>query len=130
MSLDVAIVDDDAVVLFLHKVLVKKAMDVHNVMEFKNAPEALEYIRKHSSKTTPLLILLDINMPKMSGWDFLDLLQKENLEIDPLVVMVTSSINSSDRERAETYPMVIDYLEKPLNKVDCNVLNQKINSIL
>ncbi|MFD1079647.1 response regulator, partial [Longispora fulva] len=114
----------------LHKVLVKKTMDIHNVMEFKNAPEALNYVRKHNSKTTPLLILLDINMPKMSGWDFLDLLQKEELEAEPLVVMVTSSINSSDRERAGTYPMVIDYLEKPLNKADCNSLNQKISSFL
>ena len=121
MNLDVIIVDDDAVVLFLHKILVQKCGYASAVQDFQDPKEALQYISKRSGKNK-LLILLDINMPNLSGWKFLELLN----EIDPgkqhLVAMVTSSINSADKTRSEDYPEVIAFLEKPLTIEVCRKL--------
>ena len=130
MSLDVVIVDDDSVVLFLHKVLVKKTMEPNQVLEFDNATAALQFLCNRPNDSTPLLILLDINMPVLSGWDFLDTLQQHEPGSNLFVVMVTSSINFSDRKNSEKYPLVFDYLEKPLTREACCVLSNKIKQLL
>ena len=129
MNLDVIVVDDDAVVLFLHKVLLKKSKLPSNITDFNNAEEALAYIHNHTS-SKDLLIFLDINMPVYSGWDFLDRLNKMNNSENIFIVMVTSSINESDRKRAAKYSRVIDYREKPLSKYACEEIYIKLLPLL
>lgn len=125
MKLDVVVIDDDAVVLFLHKVLIKKSPLASSVKDFQDAGEALQYVTQRS-KIGKLLIFLDINMPGLSGWDFLDRLEQLPTCENFFVVMVTSSINSSDRLQAEKYSRVIDYREKPLSKQACDEIYLKL----
>lgn len=125
MDLDVVVIDDDAVVLFLHKVLIQKSELPSNVNDFLNAEEALDFVRQRTAKKH-LLIFLDINMPELSGWEFLEQLEQLPLAKKVFVVMVTSSINWSDRKRAEKYPNVIDYREKPLSKTACEEIYNKL----
>ncbi len=66
----------------------------------------------------------------MSGWDFLDKMAADECDQNVWVVMVTSSINSSDRKKAEKYPNVIEYLEKPLSKEACEDLHNKVQHLL
>lgn len=113
MNMDIVIIDDDAVILFLHKILIQKSPLPSNVTEFKNASEAIKFLQSRNSNT-PLLIFLDINMPVIDGWEFLEHM-KNHSQQDLYIVMVTSSINTSDREKAAGYSEVIDYLEKPLS---------------
>ena len=126
MNLDIVIVDDDAVVLFLQKILVRKSSFPSNIFDFADACDALTFVRKKRVPGKPMLILLDINMPEMTGWEFLEALDplpcKENL----FVAIVTSSINSSDRVRAEKYSLVIDYIEKPLSKQNLGQLHRQL----
>lgn len=129
MNTDIVIIDDDAVVLFLHKILVQKSPLPSPLHCFDNGTEAYSFLSKRKSKN-PILVLLDINMPEMSGWDFLDRINNEGYDQNVWVVMVTSSINSSDRKRADKYPQVIDYLEKPLSREACEQLHAKVQYLL
>ncbi|MGB7785203.1 MAG: response regulator [Salinimicrobium sp.] len=124
--MDVVIVDDDAVVLFLHKILIQKTFHSGCLHDFDNAEEALQYILHRTDKNQPLLVLLDINMPGMTGWHFLEELQENAFEENIHVVMVTSSINYSDRKKAEQFPLVMDFLEKPLSRQACAKLYEQL----
>lgn len=129
MNTDVVIIDDDAVVLFLHKILVQRSTLSSSLQCFDNGTDAYSYLCNRNTNN-PILVLLDINMPQMSGWDFLDKMATEDCDQNVWVVMVTSSINSSDRQKAEKYPRVIDYLEKPLSKEACEILHSKVQHLL
>ncbi|NJY62052.1 response regulator [Salinimicrobium sp. CDJ15-81-2] len=129
MNLDVVVIDDDAVVLFLHKVLIQKSALPSNVFDFLNAEEALEFVKQRSLKNH-LLIFLDINMPDLNGWEFLDRLAQLATPKKIFVIMVTSSINWSDRKRAEDYPLVMDFREKPLSKQACEEIYIKLLPLL
>ena len=129
MNLDILIVDDDAIVLFLHKTLLSKSQDSFPVHAFESAEEALLHII-HNKAETSFLILLDINMPVMNGWDFLEQLEKLDLPHQVFVAMVTSSINTSDRKKAEKYPLIISFLEKPLSRSAFKDLLQRIEQKL
>lgn len=129
MNTEVVIIDDDAVVLFLHKILVQKSPLSSSLYCFDNGSEAYSYLCNRTNNK-PILVLLDINMPGMSGWDFLDKITLDQCDDNVWVVMVTSSINSSDRERAAKYPRVIEYVEKPLSKETCENLHLKVQHLL
>lgn len=129
MKMDVVIVDDDAVVLFLHKILIDKTFHSGCSHDFDNAEKALDFILQRKICRQPLLVLLDINMPGMTGWHFLEELQEKASAENIFVVMITSSINSSDRKKAEQFPVVIEYLEKPLSRKACMQLHEKLNQL-
>lgn len=130
MDFKVVIVDDDSVVLFLHRVLIDRSILPSAEGSFKNGKEALEYISRDGIYKTPYLVLLDINMPVMNGWDFLEAIQDKDFKENIFVAMVTSSINTKDVEHAKQYPQVIGYLEKPLQKEACEQLYQKMKEKL
>lgn len=129
MDLDVVVIDDDAVVLFLHKVLIQRSKLPSTVRDFADAEAALEYISGRKP-AAPLLIFLDINMPGCNGWDFLNKIDHLPYSEEIFVIMVTSSINESDRKKAEEYSRVIDYREKPLSRQACDEIYIKLCSLL
>jgi CheY-like chemotaxis protein len=123
MSLKVLIVDDDSVIVLLHKEMVRRFISPE-VQCFLNGKKALDYLTEHYIEGGPILILLDINMPVMNGWELLDALQALPSSNLISVIMVTSSIDTRDKERAKQYPQVIDFVEKPLSIKTCNRLKQ------
>lgn len=129
MDLDVIVIDDDAVVLFLHKLLIKRSSLPSKIRDFKKAEEALEFLKTRAC-STPVLIFLDINMPQCSGWEFLNQIEEIPNPDKIFVVMVTSSINQSDRKKAGKYCRVIDYHEKPLSREACEEIKLKLSSLL
>lgn len=114
MNLRVLLVDDDEMVLFLHKTLVRNYDFSAHPLTFINGVEVLEYLNKNTGEGEKTLILLDINMPVMNGWELLDAIEQQSFSCEVYVVMVTSSMDMTDREKAGTYKQVIDYLEKPI----------------
>lgn len=130
MDYKVVLVDDDAVVLFLHKVLVKRSCLPPVAFSCKNAREALEEIKNNGVENTPYLVLLDINMSIMNGWEFLDAIQCEKFSDNIYVAIVTSSINAQDHKKAEDYPQFIEYLEKPLSVDDLNRVCEKMQTLI
>jgi CheY-like chemotaxis protein len=105
--MNILLVDDEHISNFINKKLIEKINVYLHIIEFNDAREAfgrLSYIK-------PDLIFLDIHMPAMSGWDFLDKMAAEG--IDFKVVILTSSVNTMDRKTAAKYKNVIGYIEKP-----------------
>ena len=120
MIKDIFLIDDDALVNFLNQEIIKDSHPDIKVRSFESATEALEVIKEMlntSNSKLPQLILLDINMPVMDGWEFLDIFDQlpENKTKDCKIIMHTSSIDPRDIEKAKTYKAVVDYMTKPLN---------------
>jgi DNA-binding NtrC family response regulator len=105
------LIDDDEIQNLVNaKILSLLNLDL-NVEEFTNAKLALDKIIE--SKKFPNIILLDINMPKMNGWEFLDLFEGINTNSD--VYLLTSSINENDMKKSQNYNSVKAFLTKPLH---------------
>ncbi len=111
----ILIVDDDATTRFLMERTIKKSGLCDHILTASNGQEALNLLNTISGTDTyPSLILLDINMPLMNGFEFLGALQESDLASLPLrIVLLTSSTNPQDVIKAKKY-LLAGYLQKPL----------------
>jgi len=119
-------VDDDPITLMLCKMVITRAEFSKQIITAQNGEEALSYfddLRLNNLGTTisnyPKLIFLDLNMPVMGGWEFLDCFSKDeyrNSFADCKVIVLSSTIDPDDIKKARTYPMVLDFLSKPISK--------------
>jgi CheY-like chemotaxis protein len=122
-------VDDDPITLMLFKKVVQKASFAKEITNAMNGEEAITFINSisHEDKK-PQLIFLDLNMPIMSGWEFLDLFNNSSYYHlnNTKVVILTSTIDPEDIKKSKTYPNVIEFLSKPITVEMLNYLNSKI----
>jgi len=115
----IMLIDDDAITNMINTKIIKINSDF-DVYDYLNAKRALEHLTQWSQSVPeklPAIILLDINMPIMDGWEFLEEFQKLPkivLEKSKLY-MLTSSIDLEDIEKAKTYPVVMEFISKPLS---------------
>ncbi|WPR76498.1 response regulator [Algoriphagus sp. NG3] len=107
------LVDDDPINNLINKRLLGKVGIAEKIEEFLEGEEALNRLDDLDPKQS-LLIFLDINMPVLNGWEFLD----KYLELHPgredKIVILSSSIDYQDRFKAQEYSIVSGFLEKPL----------------
>lgn len=130
-NIEILIVDDDPVILKLHEYVLKKFGLPKPSKSFKKARNCLYYLEQNVGCNDKLyLILLDINMPDMNGWQFLDELQNHDFQSICLVAMVTSSISRADKKRANSYKQVVSYIEKPLTLNHLYQLNDQVQERL
>ena len=115
--LQVIVVDDDEIVLLVQKKMLQRCSITSHPISFKNGQEALETIKRNNGKN--FLILLDINMPVMNGWEFLEKLESLNLKTKVYVIMVTSTIVDDDKIKADNFEMVLGFIEKPITNDKC-----------
>ncbi len=115
MSIKVIVVDDDDVVVFLHRKMIEISNFKSDPICFLSGKEAFDFLIKDFNPGNSYLIFLDINMPLMNSWEFLELVDQEKFKDSVYVVIVTSSINESDKVKANDYKRVIAFLEKPVN---------------
>jgi len=123
--LKVIIIDDDDIMVFLQRKLFQRSGLAKDPISFKSASAAIEFI-KNEEINQHFLILLDINMPGMNGWQFLDILKELKISNNVFVIMVTSSIDGCDKEKASTYLNVIDFMEKPVSMENCNRIKEYV----
>lgn len=113
-NIRVMIVEDDPIVTFLHKALLQKKEIVQDPLTFINGKEAWEFLL-NDVPDKYYLVLLDLNMPVLNGWQFLDKLkEREEIARRTKIAIVTSSINPADKDKAKNYNTVEHYLSKPL----------------
>ena len=115
------IVDDDPQNNFLAKMILKKSLGEVEIKDFLVPEEALEFIRTefgHQTNNEITTIFLDINMPTLTGWEFLIEFNAFTVEIKNQIkiYMISSTVDPGDIERAKLNPLIIDFMEKPLNK--------------
>jgi len=115
-------VDDDEMTLFIHEKIMHRCGMQHPFQSFNSAKKCLEYLISDNTSSKLFILLLDINMPGMSGWEMLDRMQSDLKDKEILVIMATSSVDYDDRKRAEKYDCVIDFIEKPFSLDICKNL--------
>lgn len=109
----VVLIDDDEATNMYHDIIINEADIIEKYQIFDNALNALDFLKNQTK--APDLILLDINMPKMTGWEFLDEYKKlAQASNPPKVIMLTTSLGTSDKNKAEQNSFVSGYKQKPL----------------
>ncbi len=121
----IAIIEDDPITTLIIKKSLEKNIQNVTLKSFKNGQEAYQSLvdEYQTLNLLPDLILLDINMPVMNGWEFLDAFQKVEKSKSVPVVMLTSSIDLEDINKSKQYTKVKGYFSKPLD-------NEKIQEML
>jgi CheY-like chemotaxis protein len=128
-------IDDDPITLMLNKKIILKTLFSDEIITAKNGEEALHFFNtiKYDKTTVelnslPRLIFLDLNMPVMGGWEFLDIFNTSDYSDfhEIKVVILSSTIDPKDLEKAKTYPMVLDFLSKPISLSMLDYLKNKI----
>lgn len=122
---EILLIDDDAATNYVHAYMIKKNYPEFLVNAKNSAEKGLRYLSelqktKHSA---PKLILLDLNMPTMSGWDFLDAYKAQDLKKEGQnIVILTASSNPVDKERALGIDLVSEFMTKPMTLAKCKEL--------
>ena len=118
--ISILLVDDDEINNFISIKLIRKAIenaDIKACLNGRFAIDELSEMQKDDPDKLPDFILLDINMPIMNGWEFLD--EYKRLNIDPLgkskIYIISSSVFSNDISKARSYPLVRNFVSKPLS---------------
>ncbi len=126
-------IDDDPITLMLCKKVISKSSFSDEIITSQNGEEALHYfntIKQNEDKNHyPQLIFLDLNMPVMGGWEFLDYFTSAEYSdfSSTKVIVLSSTIDPEDLEKAKKYPMVIDFLSKPITQSMLEYLKHKIS---
>lgn len=114
------LVDDDAISNMLSEIIIEDEFPKAAIISFTNPLEGVhffetEFLNSSSNKT---FLFLDINMPLMSGWDFLEALKEKEIEMknNIFIYMLSSSVNPDDLEKSKLNPAIVDFVEKPLNE--------------
>lgn len=127
----ILIIDDDDVSNFIYKRVIETTRTADKITTFIRAREALEYLEETADSAPedfPDIIFLDINMPVMNGWQFLEKYEnsfQSKLKKRPVLCMLSSSVYQEDISKAYTYTDVKEYISKPLTSQIMTNLIQK-----
>lgn len=115
----IMLIDDDFATNLCHKIVIEEGQYANHLVTKTDGEAAIEYLKQPFTKGNPRpnLIFLDINMPRMNGWEFLE--EYKNLtkeqQADNIIVMLSTSSNPDDLKRAKENPFVKEYGSKPLS---------------
>jgi CheY-like chemotaxis protein len=104
------LVDDQPISNFITKKFLELEGYKGPVIDYTNSAEAFEIIANDENA----LVFLDINMPVMNGWDFMEAMKER--QISNKIIILSSSTSKFDKDRAREYPFVLDYMVKPMNR--------------
>lgn len=115
MRKKILIIDDDETSNFVTSTVIQRMEPGIEIQTALNGVEAMEFFKKNPDNIPPVT-LLDINMPLMNGFEFLDWYNQSEFRGKTKIVMYTSSVREDDRKQAVRYNDVIAYIEKPLSE--------------
>jgi response regulator RpfG family c-di-GMP phosphodiesterase len=114
------VIDDD---LIYRMIITRMIGEIDNsvlIKECENGEIGILKMLNHGNTTDKMIVLLDINMPILDGWGFLEEIEKLNLnsQMNLAIYMVSSSIDESDLEKSKNYKLIQQFFSKPLERVD------------
>lgn len=119
MRKEIILIDDDPILrLVVQKMIhhIDSSVICHHC---ENGEVGLRVLEPFLNSNSPIMVMLDINMPILDGWSFLESLENKDIDIkDIQLYIVSSSTDESDRLKAKNYSLVKNFLHKPLYKED------------
>ncbi len=116
----VYLIDDDEIYKYATRKIIVRTNLVKNVMEFEDGEEAITFLNRNCKdcKKVPDVIFLDINMPYLDGWGFLNEFAKlkDNIKKEVMIFMLSTSSLQQDIEKANSYSEVTGYIVKPITE--------------
>lgn len=115
----ILLIDDDSATNFINAHLLRMLGCAENITIRENGKEAIDYLREAQAEGLhPDLIFLDINMPCMNGWEFLDAYKQmeQHIAEHTIIIMLTTSPMLEDQLRATAIPEIAEFRNKPLNR--------------
>jgi CheY-like chemotaxis protein len=130
----VCLIDDDKIYQFTAKKMLEATGMAKSIQSFYDGSEALAFFSGENSKDVsnlPDVIFLDINMPVMNGWEFLDEYEKlcNSFPKNMSLYVVSSSVDDADIRRSRQYGSVTDYIVKPITRMRYQELLQGIGPV-
>jgi len=121
----ILLIDDDEPTNFLNKLTLEQSGCTRQIRVAQSGQEALNYLQNAAPR--PDLIFLDINMPAMDGWEFLERYRDlpDARKADIVLIMLTTSLNPDDEKRTRAIPEVAGFENKPLSPEQLNNLLKK-----
>jgi CheY-like chemotaxis protein len=120
------VVDDDAIYQVIINKIIKRSEMFSASSSFKNGKEAVSALHKiiENTELIPDIILLDINMPVMDGWEFMEEIKTIKSQIDKKIIIyiVSSSIAVEDKNKSKEFKDVFAFISKPVNVNDIMVI--------
>jgi len=130
---NVCIIDDDPIFVYGTKVLLNSNRNFcSNILVYENGQEALDVLQNTlNTNEFPDVIFLDLNMPVMDGWEFLDEFCKLPIvDANTNIYILSSSVNPLDIEKSKKYSLVKDFISKPLtDTIFSRLLSQIENEV-
>ena len=127
-KINLLVIDDDDINIFIIKKIVEKADLNINMVSKGNGQQAIAYIKDliANQEQFPNLMLIDINMPIMNGWEFIEGYQMLNVQQNVDMYILSSSVYENDIEKTKSYPLVKGFISKPLS---IDRLKELVNAI-
>lgn len=123
-------IDDNPDDNSFHEQLISKHKLADRTVVCQSGEEGLFFLKENQNKHTPNIIFLDINMPGMDGWEFLEAYNRlEHAMRSPVIGILTSSQNLNDPSRAEMNGTIFHFIVKPLRKEMVEVLIEEANGV-
>lgn len=116
-KINLLVIDDDDINIFIIKKIVEKTGYEAQMVAKTNGQLAIDYLKelKDGGLNFPDLILVDINMPVLNGWEFLEAYDQLGWQHNVDMYMLSSSVYENDIEKAKTYKTVKGFISKPLS---------------
>lgn len=117
----VMVIDDDRLMHELFNYMLERGKFARTIHNYLHAEDALQFLQETAAKNPsdlPQLIFLDINMPFMNGWEFIEQYNLLNKTYEPgtRLFLLSSSVDPFDRERSKTFSVIEDFISKPISK--------------
>ena len=131
---NVCLIDDDKIYQFTARKILESTGLAKSILSFYNGSEAIGYLKENQSKEKdklPDVIFLDINMPVMNGWQFLEEFHKITNSLKKVITIyvVSSSVDDCDIQKSRAYTTVTDYIVKPINRIKYQQLIEQLNGV-
>ena len=124
------LIDDDPISALLTEHVLRLQNFSQDITTFHQAEAALTYLLDNLAGALPAVILLDLNMPVVSGWDFLNALKpyQHLLPTTLKIFILTSSLDTEDQQKSKEYSLVSGFIQKPLDAEDIQLIKDALAS--
>jgi len=117
MDFNFLVIDDDEINLFIMNKLVEKTGYKTTMVSKTNGKSGYEYLQElvNNGQPLPKLIFVDVNMPVLNGWEFLEHYMNLNIQENVAIYMLSSSVYEVDLNKAGTYKFIKGFISKPIS---------------